>query len=83
MAGGSPAGRAGAVGRNFVSDLVAFEDVLQRADLHVEAFHRAQEREDFVLPITVAMNEPLALNNFADGFEFEVAAWQDRRRACL
>ena len=40
----------------------------------MEAFHEAQEREDFVLPIGMAMNPALALQNFADRFEFEIAA---------
>ena len=65
---------ARAVRRDFVGDLVAFEHVLERADAHAETFHRAQERENFVLPVAVAMNQPFALDDFADGFELEVAA---------
>ena len=37
--------------RDFIGDFVAFEDVLERADFHVEGFHQAQKGEDFVLPI--------------------------------
>ena len=74
---GPPVGEGGAaraVTGDFVGDFVAFEDVLEAGDFDVERFHRAEERDDFVLPVGVAVNPALAEEDFAEGFEFEVAA---------
>ena len=67
--------------RDFVGDFVTFQHVLEAADLDAEAFHQADEHEDFVLAIAVAMNPAPALEDFADGFEFEVAPGRERGQA--
>ena len=39
----------------------------------LEALHDAEEGEDFILPVAVAVDEPLAADDLGDGFEFEIA----------
>ena len=66
-------GGAGAVAGDLVGHLVAFEDVLEGGDADVEGLHGAEEGEDFVLAIGVAMDEAGALEDLGEGLEFEVA----------
>ena len=60
---------------DFVGHLVALEDVLQRADPDAELLHRAHEGKDFILPVGVAMNPPLGLDDLPQRLEFEIAPW--------
>ncbi len=61
------------MGGNFVSDLVAFEDVLQGADPNPKFLHRAHEGEYFILPIRVAVNPALALDDLPERLQFKVS----------
>ena len=69
--------REGGAGRavpgNLIGHFVAFQRVLEAADPHAEALHQADEHEDFILAIRVAMNPAAPLQHFTQGFEFEVA----------
>ena len=67
-------GTTSAVGGDFVSHLVAFEDVLQRADPDTEFLHRAHEGEYFILPIRVAVNPALALDDLPERLQLKVAS---------
>ncbi len=50
-----------------VGDFITLQDMLQRLHPDFEAFERAQQRQDFVLAITVAMDPPLLLKNLDEG----------------
>ena len=63
-----------AVGRDFRSDLVAFEDVLQRANLHAEFVRDAEQHQDFVRAVAVRVNAEIAGEYVGQGFESQVAA---------
>ena len=66
-------GTTSAVGGDFVSHLVALEDMLQRADPDAEFLHRAHEGEDFILPIRVAVNPALARDDLPERLQLKVA----------
>ena len=56
-------------------DLVAFEHVLQRLDLETEAVGDAEQHEDLIGPVAVAMPLQIALENVGEGFKPQVTAW--------
>ena len=58
---------------DFVGHLVAFEDVLERRHADPEGLHHAQEGQDFVLAVAVAMDEPGAFDDFHEGLEFKIS----------
>ena len=55
-------------------DLVAFEHVLQRLDLEAEAVGDAQQHQDFVGAVAVAVDLQVALEDVGQGFQAQVAA---------
>ena len=63
--------------RNLIGHLIPFEHMLEAADLHAELLHQAQQHQDFVLAIGVAMNPAPAFEDFAYGFELKVATGRD------
>ena len=78
---GPPVGegrRAGAVGSDLGGDLVAFQDVLERLDPHAVLLGRAQEHQDLVAAIAVAVDLDRAVEDAGQGFQPQVDA---RRRA--
>ena len=56
--------RTGARFRDLARDFVTFKNVLQRADADLELVSHAQHCEHLILPIGVAVNEPLVVYNF-------------------
>src|SRR5581483_11700834 len=70
-------GNAHTVCGNFVGDLIPLEPVLKRAEMHTELLKQHHQHEHLVLAIGMAMNHPLAFEDFAERFQFQVAA---RRR---
>ena len=60
-------------------DLVAFQDVLQRLDLEAEAVGDAQQHEDFVGAVAVAVDLQVARENVGQRFQAQVAARLDGR----
>ena len=61
------------MGGDFLRDLVAFEDVLEGADLETVVVGDMDEHEDFILPVAVGVDETFAIENFDERIEFEVA----------
>ena len=59
---------------DFVGDLVAFENVLERPNADVIAFAKSQQHQDFILSITMTMNDSIAVEDLHDGVEFEIRA---------
>ena len=59
-----------------IGNLVPFQDVLEGRNANSEFLTRAQQRQDLVLPITVAVDPPLALEDLLERFEFQVTAWR-------
>ena len=55
---------------DLVRNLVTFQNVLEAGDPDSEAFHGSQEYQDLVLPVGMAMNEPLASNDLQDRLQF-------------
>jgi 6-phosphofructokinase len=49
--------------RHCVGHLVAFQDVLERAHGHAKLLERAQQCQDLVLPVTVAVDPQLLLEH--------------------
>ena len=66
--------RAGAVRRNLVGDLVAFEHVLQRRHLEAHVVGEAEQHQDLVGAIRVGVHEPLALEDLDQRLELQIAA---------
>ena len=76
-----PPVREGRSGRTVLGDrighFVAFENVLKRSDLDAELIADANQCQDLVLAIAVAMDPPFATKDFGDGFEFKIpAGWE-------
>ena len=71
---------AGAVRRDLVRHLVAFEHVLEGRDLEAELVGEANEHQDLVGAIAVRVHETLALEDFDQRLELQIAA---RRAARL
>src|SRR5690606_23605873 len=61
-------------------DLVPLQHVLEGSDPEAEVLRDAAEHEDLVLPVAVAVDEPVASEDLGEGFELQVAA---RGRAAL
>ena len=59
--------------RHLVGDLVAFEHVLERGDVEAELVGQAHQHQDLVLPVGVAVDQPLAAQDLGEGFELQVA----------
>ena len=64
---------AHAIFGHHVGDFVALENVLQRADLDLELARHAQERQNFILSIGMAMDQSLAAQDFGDRLQLEIA----------
>ena len=60
--------------RNLIGQLIPFQHMLEAADLHAELLHQAQQHQDFILAIGVAVNQVPAFEDFTCGFEFEVTS---------
>ena len=60
-------------------DLVAFEDVLERLDFEAEVVGGAEQHEDFVGPVAVAMDLEIALEYVGQRFQPQVAPRFHRR----
>ena len=60
-------------------DLVAFQDVLQRPDLEAEAVGHAQQHEDLVGAVAVAMDLQVARQHVGQRLQPQVAARLDER----
>jgi hypothetical protein len=43
--------------RNLIGQLIPFQHMLEAADLHAELLHQAQQHQDFILAIGVAVNQ--------------------------
>ena len=56
-----------------ITAIITFEDMLERTHAHAKTFHHAQERQDLILAIAMTMNKPLASDDLAEGFQFEIA----------
>ena len=61
-------------GGDFIGDFVAFEDMLQGADLKAKFLGYAQEHEDFVFAIAVGVDIPLSFQHLDERFEPQIAA---------
>ena len=75
--------RAGAVRRDLLRDLVAFEHVLERRDLEAHLFGEADEHQDFVGAVAMRVDQALALEDFDERFELQVAARRGAGRFVL
>ena len=58
--------------------LIAFQYVLQRADLESEVVGHAQQHQDFIGPIAMRMHVALAFQHFHQGLQLQIAARRDR-----
>ena len=67
--------------RNLIGHLIPFEHMLEAADLHAELLHQAQQHQDFVLAIGVAVNPAPTLENLAYRFELQIAPWGEGGQA--
>ena len=74
---GPPVGEGAATGTmigDLRGDLVAFEHVLQRLDLETEAVGDAEQHEDLIGPVAVAMHLQIALEDIGQRFKPQVSA---------
>ena len=77
---GPPVGEDGGADGVFfddLGDLVGFEAMLEGADCKIELFGEAAEHEDFVLAVGMGVDEAVACEDLGEGFEFEVAGWDE------
>ena len=88
---GPPIGEGGSTragSGDFVGDFVAFQDVLEGADLEAEFLGHAQQHQDFVFAIAMRMDVALAFEHFDERIEpqdrgaAESDSFRRRRRAC-
>ena len=70
-------GRAGAVGGDLLGHFVAFEDMLQRADLEAVVVRHAQQHQDFVGAIAMRVHQAFAFQHFHQRLQLEIAARRD------
>ena len=57
---------------DLVRYLVAFQNVLEAGDFDPETFHGAQENQNLVLSVGVAMNESLTPHDLEDRIQFQI-----------
>ena len=72
-------GAAHAILRHDIRDFISLKNVLERADLDLELSRHAEEREDFILPVGMAMDESFAAQDFRDRFELKIAPHRQAR----
>ena len=77
---GPPIGESGSHGTmscHRIGHLVAFENMLKRTNLDTEVIERPDQCEDLVLPITVAVNPTIPVDDFGNRFKLKIASgWQ-------
>ncbi len=66
-------GRAGAVRRDFLRDLVALEHVLERRDLEAHLVGDADHHQNLVRAVRVTVDEPFAFENLDERVELQIA----------
>ena len=74
--------RPGSVGGDRLRDLVALQHVLEGPDGEAEILGEADEHQDLVLAITVAVDEALAVEDLDERVELEVAAGRHDAGSC-
>ena len=73
--------RTGTMCCDLRGNFVALKNVLQRCDAETKLLRRCEQHEDFVLTVTVAVNESRSFDDLSKCFEFEILAWRQRARA--
>ena len=68
---------------NFRGDLVSLQHMLQRPDSDPQPLRNSQQHQDFIRPITVAMNELLLIHNVHQRFQAQVPPRRQQSRGLV
>ncbi len=75
---GPPVGKktaTGPVSGDLRRDLVTFQNMLERLHFEAEAIGDAQQHQDFVGPVTMAMNLERAVEDVGERLQAQIAPW--------